>query len=179
MSLKVGESIASYLFSMIYRECVDDVEAEDNIVDTDMAVDDVNPPNISAGSPSCLPPLVQPLLALVHPTPLSFPPLASPSRHPPTTSALGSIHVCAFECLNNVFLSLGASPNHAVAADKESGKKLWDDVWLALSAVGTESGLGQERRREMWEVAIGVLWGIGNVWKGSLVRNGPVKLWVL
>ena len=116
-----------------------------------------------------LPSLVLPLLALLQPTSLSFPPLAAPSLHPPTTSALSAIHISALECLNNVFLSLSSSPNSNLSADKDSGCKIWDDVWSALAIAGTETGLGQERRQEMWDVAVGVLWGIGSIWKGSLV----------
>ena len=127
----------------------------------------------AASKPSSgfLPILIQPLLALIHPTPLSFPPTMGPSPHPPTTSVLSAIHVAAFECLNNIFLSLFTSANPAVTADQNSGRKIWDEVWSALTAVGTESGPGQERRHEIWELATGVLWGIGNVWKGSLIPN--------
>lgn len=99
-----------------------------------------------------------------------------PSPHPPTTSALSAIHVAAFECLNNIFLSLFTSANPAVSADQNSGRKIWDEVWSALTAVGTEAGPGQERRHELWDLATGVLWGVGNVWKGSLIPNdGQVK----
>lgn len=122
-------------------------------------------------STSFLPSLVPPLLALLQPTSLSFPPLAAPSPHPPTTSALSAIHVSALECLNNVFLSLATSPNAGVSADKDSGRKVWADIWSALDAVGTETGLGQERRQELWEIAVGVLWGVGIVWKGALVSH--------
>lgn len=120
-------------------------------------------------SVSLLPTLVAPLLALIQPTSLSFPPLAAPSPHPPTTSVLSAIHICALECLNNIFLSLAAGANTTLADDHDAGRKIWDGVWSALAAVGTETGLGQERRRDMWHVAVGVLWGIGSVWKGSLV----------
>ena len=113
--------------------------------------------------------LVSPLLALVQPTALSFPPLASPSIHPPTTSALSAVHISALECLNNVFLSLTASPNPSIHSDVNSGLTVWNGIWSALNLVGTQTGLGQERRQEMWEVATGVLWGIGRVWKGNLV----------
>lgn len=123
-------------------------------------------------STSLLPSLVLPLVALIYPTSLSFPPLAAPSLHPPTTSALSAIHVSALECLNNIFLSLSTNPNPSVAADKDGGLKIWNDIWLALAAVGTEGGLGQERRQELWEVAVGVLWGVGSIWKGSLVSHG-------
>ncbi|KAF9469766.1 armadillo-type protein [Collybia nuda] len=115
--------------------------------------------------------LVSPLLALLRPTSLSFPPLAAPSPHPPTTSALSAIHISALECLNNIFLSLATSPNPSVSADKNSGMKLWVDIWSALAAVGTETGPGQERRQEFWEIAVGVLWGVGIVWKGILPPN--------
>ena len=38
-----------------------------------------------------------------------------------------------------------------------------------LGVVGLEGGRGQERRREMWEVAVGVMWGVGSVWRGNIV----------
>lgn len=137
-----------------------------------MVIDD-NQSADAAISPSSnlLPVLMQPLLALIHPTPLSFPPAAGLSAHPPTTSAISAIHVGALECLNNLFLSMSTSANVAVVADSENGIKVWDEVWSALGAVGLHSGPGQERKQEIWEVAIGVLWGIGNVWKGALVPH--------
>ena len=113
--------------------------------------------------------LVSPLLSLVQPTSLSFPPLSAQSIHPPTTSALSAIHIAALECLNNIFLSLATVPIPSVSADPNSGLKIWNSLWSALQLVGTETGPGQEKREEFWEVAIGVLWGIGRVWKGSLV----------
>lgn len=119
--------------------------------------------------PTFIPALVHPLLALIQPSALSFPPLASPSPHPPITSALSAVHTSALECLNNVFLSLASSRRPDISSNAPSGMSFWNDVWSALAVVGTQTGLGQERRQEMWEKAIGVLWGIGNVWKGSLV----------
>lgn len=119
---------------------------------------------------SFLPTLVLPVLSLVQPTSLSFPPLAAPSSHPPTTSALSAVHISALECLNNIFLSLANSPITSISKDVESGAAVWNSIWTALSLVGTQTGLGQERRQQMWEVAVGVLWGVGNVWKGLLVR---------
>lgn len=116
--------------------------------------------------------LVAPLLALVQPTPLSFPPLDRPSPHPPTTSALSAIHVNALECLNNVFLSLRGARLDALRADPASGKRVWDTVWQALGAVGTNvENSGQEQRWAMWEIGVGVLWGIGEVWKGLLASD--------
>ncbi|KIK70596.1 hypothetical protein GYMLUDRAFT_65816 [Collybiopsis luxurians FD-317 M1] len=119
-------------------------------------------------SSTILPSLVPSLLTLIHPTSLSFPPLAASSPHPPTTSALSAIHISALECLNNIFLSLATSPSASVSSDVEAGLKVWNEVWGALGVVGTESGLGQERRMEMWEIGAGVLWGISAVWKGTL-----------
>ena len=140
--------------------------------DDDMAVDH----GAAAAVPelpvsSMLPSLVSPLLSLLQPTALSFPPLAAPSIHPPTTSALSVIHVSALECLNNLFLSLAASHKSCVSSDKEAGLTVWNGVWSAVKLVGMEMGLGQERRQEIREVAIGVLWGVGNVWKGLIVRQ--------
>ncbi|KAJ7604904.1 armadillo-type protein [Mycena rosella] len=128
-----------------------DDDAPEMDTDMEMAVDDV-----AGDTPAqALPPLVAPLLALVQPTTLSFPPLAAPSPHPPTTSALSAIHLAALECLNNIFLALarggGAAP--------ECGR---------ARRVGRRTGLGQERRQAMWEVAAGVLWGVASVCRGAL-----------
>jgi hypothetical protein len=120
--------------------------------------------------PAFITALVNPLLALIQPSALSFPPLASPSPHPPITSALSAVHINALDCLNNVFLSLAMSKRRDISEDVVSGQKIWNDVWSALAAVGIQTGPGQERRKEMWEKAVGVLWGVGNVWKGLLVR---------
>ncbi|GLB35792.1 putative ARM repeat-containing protein [Lyophyllum shimeji] len=146
----------------------DDEDLDVDESDADMKEDT---PTAGAPSPSFLPTLVAPLLALIQPTSLSFPPLASPSVHPPTTSALSAVHISALECLNNLFLSLATSPYPGVSSDNEAGRKVWDEVWAALAAVGTETGPGQERRQGMWHLAVGVLWGVGNVWKGSLIPN--------
>lgn len=126
-----------------------------------------------------LPALVAPLLSLIQPTPLSFPPTdAGVSPHPPTTSALSAIHICALECLNNIFLSI-ASPadggSLAAGPEREHGAQIWGAIWAALQAVGTDvNGPGQERRREMWAVAVGVLWGVANAWKGVLVSASSI-----
>ncbi|OSD00854.1 ARM repeat-containing protein [Trametes coccinea BRFM310] len=116
--------------------------------------------------------LVAPLLKFVQPTALSFPPLGAPSPHPPTTSALSAIHISALECLNNIFLSMATSARgrpSSLGLDPASGRMVFDAVWGALRLVGTEiTAAGQERRREMWEIGVGVLWGVGNLFKGSL-----------
>ena len=117
--------------------------------------------------------IIEPVLQLVTPTELSFPPISNTAvvSHPPTTSALSAVHIRALECLNNFFLSLSVrGPNPEIALDIDSGRRVWDLLWSALSAVGVDiDGRGQERRKEMWEVGVGVLWGISNVWKGRIV----------
>ncbi|KAI0066499.1 ARM repeat-containing protein [Artomyces pyxidatus] len=138
--------------------------------DDEMALDEApQPPPPAPQSSSFLPTLLEPLLSLIQPTPLSFPPPDGPSPHPPTTSVLSAIHTAALECLNNAFLSLAAHPSPAVAADVVAGRRVWDEVWRALGAAGTQGGPGQERRMEMWEIAVGVLWGVGVVWSGLIV----------
>ena len=165
--MQVNDSISEH-FSPLTSEN-SDVDVANDSPDVEMATVDV----VSPETPtiSFLPSLVPPLLALIHPVPLSFPPLAAPSPHPPTASVLSAIHISALECLNNIFLSLATSQNPPVAADKYGGLKIWDEVWSALSTVGMDSGPGQERRHQMWEIGVGVLWGIGNIWKGTLVSN--------
>ena len=144
-------------------------------------------PTTATSSPF-LPSILQPLLTLIQPTPLSFPPLPNPTSavpipliHPPTTSALSAIHITAFECLNNIFLALALSVSEKnnnssasdIVKDVRSGVMVWDAIWAALGGVGVETVgiLGQEKRREVWEVAVGVLWGVGSVWKGALVSG--------
>ncbi|EKM61546.1 uncharacterized protein PHACADRAFT_135300 [Phanerochaete carnosa HHB-10118-sp] len=152
-----------------------DEDGDDEAENTDEEVEMETQPQ-KAAAPSALPSIIEPLLALTQLTPLSFPPTAgAASPHPPTTSALSAIHTCALECLNNIFLSL-ASPAQLQTrgftsdADREAGPKIWDAVWRALSAVGTDvESAGQERRRDMWYIGVGVLWGVAILWKGILV----------
>ncbi|KAF6754254.1 armadillo-type protein [Ephemerocybe angulata] len=147
----------------IDEDGADGAEGED-----DVEMDADEPESKKSASPSFLPNLVLPLLQLIQPTALSFPPLSSPSPHPPTTSALSAVHISALECLNNIFLSLTISPPENVAKDVQSGVSVWNSIWSALQLVGTQTGTGQERRQEFWEIAVGALWGIGNVWKGAV-----------
>ena len=144
-----------------------ELEHQDD-VDVDMSIQmDTDSPKKS--NTTFLTTLVTPLLTLIQPTTLSFPPLAAPSPHPPTTSALSALHISALECLNNIFLSLTTLQNLSISSDASSGRTVWDGVWSALSLIGTQTGLGQERRQEAWNVAVGVLWGVGRIWKGSIV----------
>jgi len=124
-----------------------------------------------------------PLVTLVHPTALSFPPSASdPSPHPPTTSALSTIHIRALECLNNLFLAIDEAQTDGQTSfstqDKEGARALWNELWGALAEVGkVVSGgkivalRGLERKREIWEIAMGALWGVARVGRGYLIPD--------
>jgi hypothetical protein len=136
------------------------------IDDVAMALDDT-PSTHNQLSPSFT--LVRDLLPLIQPTPLSFPPLGQTSIHPPTTAVLSAIHIRALEVLNNIFIPSDDSVARALVMDRASGVQIWQDIWRALSAVGIQFEPGQERRREMWETSVGVLWGVGNIWKATLV----------
>lgn len=149
-----------------------DEDALENAADAGMILDEHSSADtFTSPTNNFLPALVEPLLRLIHPTPLSFPPAGGLSPHPPTTSAISAIHVSALECLNNIFLSLSASPSPAVASDKGSGCRIWDEIWSTLAQVGRDAGPGQERKQEIWDISVGVLWGVGNVWKGTLVPS--------
>lgn len=154
---------------------------EDDAEASDADDEPAQPPKTA---PSALPSIVEPLLALAQPTPLSFPPATGqPSPHPPTTSALSALHICALECLNNVFLSLATparlqSQGFASDADRAAGPHIWNALWGALGAVGTSDvdAPGQERRRDVWEIAVGVLWGVAILWKGILVSSSTAAI---
>lgn len=155
-------------------EVFEDGTADDSAMgdarDDAMAVDDaiLVEPNDShtPTAPSFLPTLLEPLLALIQPTELSFP---APSPHAPTTSALSAIHVAAFECLSNAFFALATAPGLA-ASDVHVGQRVWSTVWAALAGAGNplESTPGSARAA-VWDVAVGVLWGVGAVWTGKIV----------
>ncbi|KDQ15679.1 hypothetical protein BOTBODRAFT_108287 [Botryobasidium botryosum FD-172 SS1] len=147
--------------------------------DDDDIKDDLKEETLPAGTEaSLLSALTPPLLVLARPTLLSFPPPSMPSIHPPTTSALGAVHVAAFECLNNLFLGI----EQATVANDASSEAVgvWGQIWSVLYEVGRPSEAperGQERRKEVWEVAAGVLWGLARVSKGHLVpQEEQVKI---
>ena len=226
VEMRVRSFFLSLFFWWVYADMCfilgadndDGDDDEDEDVDMDMTVDTTGeidgdtdmsskPANTNSTNPttatSHLPSILTPLLTLIQPTTLSFPPFQNtnsaaplPLNHPPTTSALTSIHITALECLNNIFLALAvsvsseANKNENVAEivrDVEGGRRVWDAVWSALGAVGVVFGpaaggasvdgdgvvAGQERRREVWDVAAGVLWGVGTTWKGALVSCYP------
>ena len=163
---------------------VDDEDAEDGVLEEgfvdDSAMDDGRDdamavdgaalePNSAdtPAAPSFLPTLLEPLLALIRPTELSFP---APSPHPPTTSALSAIHMAAFECLSNAFLALAAAPGSA-ASDVQVGLRVWGAVWVALTGAGSPVESTPGTRQTVWDVAVGLLWGVGVVWTGKIVRD--------
>ncbi|KAF8518620.1 armadillo-type protein [Gautieria morchelliformis] len=126
--------------------------------------------------------LTGPLIKLVHPTTLSFPsdPF-EPSSHPPTTSALSTIHIRALECLNNLFLAIEEAQGDELVIspeDKEAVTSIWNEVWCALAKVGkivkdgkVVASRGMEKKAEIWGIALGVLWGIARVGRGQLVPD--------
>lgn len=143
-----------------------------------MATDKAPTPSQSDHSQFVL--LISPLLSLVKPTQLSFPPQGSPSIHPPTTSALGAIHLCALECLNNLFLSLTTSPRSLADIEKAQGTTIWNSLWIVLEKVGDPRSAKITREQKLfWETAIGVLWGISIIFKGVIApEEGHVHLLV-
>ena len=157
-----------------------DDSAMDETPDEPMALDEPPAHNItpSPNAPSFLPTLLEPLLTLIQPTALSF---SAPSPHPPTTSALGAIHVAAFECLSNAFLALAAAPA-AAAADAQVGQHVWAAVWAALAGAGSPAEAARgSARAVVWDIAVGVLWGVGTIWPGKIVsdiRESKTKLYV-
>ncbi|KAI9444631.1 ARM repeat-containing protein [Lactarius indigo] len=143
-----------------------DDSAMDETPDEPMALDEAPSHNSSIPAPSFLPTLLEPLLALIQPTELSFP---APSPHPPTTSALGAIHIAAFECLSNAFFALAAAPA-AAASDVQVGQRVWAAVWIALSSAGSPADAAPgSARAAVWDIAVGVLWGVGTIWPGQIV----------
>ena len=72
-----------------------------------------------------------------------------------------------FECLSNVFLALAAFPG-SVASEVQAGQRVWNAVWTALaSARSSVEAVLRSARAAVWDVAVGVLWGVGTVWKGK------------
>ena len=164
----------------VFEDSAADGSAMDGARDDAMAVDDANiePNNSAIPSPlSFLPTLLEPLLALIQPVELSF---LAPSPHAPTTSALSAIHIAAFECLSNAFLALAAAPGSA-ASDVHAGQRVWSTVWTALAGVGNPNPLESAPGSgcpAVWDVAVGVLWGVGAVWTGKIVGRFVI-FWII
>ena len=127
--------------------------------------------------------LVPTLLPLIRPVSLSYAPSFQQSLHPPTTSALGALHIAALECLNNASLTLadahGGIPLEGTGITNGAGHdsiaslsmKTWGEVWTMLMAIGKPEGVGAgpERKKEAWLVALGVLWAMGRICRGHMV----------
>jgi hypothetical protein len=159
------------------EEVEEDADGEED-TDDQMATDET--PAASQPNLSRFAFLIPTILSLIEPTHLSFPPPGSPSIHPPITSALGSIHLCALECLNNLFLSLATSHRHITDAERAQGMTIWNSLWTALQKAGDlRSATITKDQRLFWETAIGVLWGISIVFKGIIVpEEDQVRLLV-
>ena len=106
----------------------------DETPDEPMTIDDAPVPSShTQNASSFFPMLLEPLLALIQPTELSF---SAPSPHASTTSALSAIHIAAFECPSNAFLALAAAPGSA-ASEVQAGQRVWSAVWTALAGAGS------------------------------------------
>jgi hypothetical protein len=149
-----------------------DDNATDETPDDPMALDEQDAIDLDShqpGRPFLSTILLEPLLALIQPTELSF--SAPPSPDAPTTSALGAIHIAAFECLSNAFLALAAAPGSASSSEVQAGRRVWSTVWTVLTGSGgpVKAAPGSTRAA-VWDIAVGVLWGVGTVWPGKIVR---------
>ncbi|KAG9041973.1 hypothetical protein FS837_011509 [Tulasnella sp. UAMH 9824] len=156
-----------------------DMDEEDN---DDEVIEEEQPERISTtpsnsqtNSLSLIATLTRPLLLLARPTALSFPQSSAPPIHPPTTSALGTIHIRALECLNNLFLGINTEQGQLPEGAAKQATEVWKDVWSVLAAVGKQAewtvGSGAEVRKEMWEIGVGVLWGLARIGKGELIPD--------
>ncbi|WVN87195.1 uncharacterized protein L203_102372 [Cryptococcus depauperatus CBS 7841] len=111
------------------------------------------------------------LASLGRPVPLSFPPTSNvPSIHPPTTAVLSIIHLHALEALNNLLLTTVASiqsggSSQAIAAIPV--QDLWDTMFSIVQLIGSEPDAlemkGQEMRMEVFQMALGCIWGTTKV----------------
>lgn len=153
----------------VFEDGAIDDSAMDETPDEPMTVDDApEPSSHTPNPPSFLSMLLEPLLLLIQPTELSF---SAPSPHAPTTSALSAIHIAAFECLSNAFLALAAAPGSA-ASEVQAGQRVWSAVWTALAGAGSPVEVAPgSARAAVWDVAVGVLWGVGTVWTGKIVSS--------
>lgn len=160
------------------EEAEEDQLEMDNEEEADAPMSTDETPATSQSNISQFTTLVLPLLSLIEPTHMSFPPPGSASIHPPTTSALGAIHICALECLNNLFLSLTTSSRPLADSEKAQGVTIWSLLWAALGKVGDPRAVETTKeQKSFWETAIGVLWGVSIVFKGAIVpEEGQVQL---
>jgi len=189
------------ILKLRFAEEWEEVNEEDDKMDAgEEVVEDVPPQTNGTSSSHKMPKkpseylegLIPTLLPLIRPTSLSYAPPFQQSLHPPTTSALGALHIAALECLNNISLTLadGASPDAtriaiANGASHNSapslglgllGMQTWGEVWTMLATIGQPEGIGAgpERKKEVWLIALSVLWAVGRICRGQLVRPGDL-----
>lgn len=154
----------------------EDASDTDQMADAEVLEEPQRPKDaVANGTLTLISSLTQPLLGLARPTALSF---VYPSPHPPTTSALNSIHIRALECLNNLFM--GINPEESALPDGAAAQavQVWNEVWAGvLRPLGKQSewtvGTGHvSERTQVWDIAVGGLWGLARICKGELVPNG-------
>ncbi|KAG8914469.1 hypothetical protein FRC01_004043 [Tulasnella sp. 417] len=154
---------------------MDDEDDDDEVIEEEQPERKSAPSSSQANSLNLIASLTRPLLLLARPTALSFPQSSGPPIHPPTTSALGTIHVRALECLNNLFLGIHAEEGQLPEGAAKQATEVWKDVWSVLGAVGKQAewtvGSGAEVRKELWEIGVGVLWGLARIGKGELIPD--------
>ncbi|KIO15824.1 hypothetical protein M407DRAFT_44114, partial [Tulasnella calospora MUT 4182] len=164
-------------------EVVEEIDMDDEDNDDEVIEEEpeqkYTPATSQTDSLSLIATLTRPLLLLARPTALSFPQSSAPPIHPPTTSALGTIHVRALECLNNLFLGIHTEQGQLPEGAAKQATEVWKDVWSVLAAVGKQAewtvGSGAEVRKEMWEIGVGVLWGLARIGKGELANAEEVS----
>ena len=162
----------------------DEMEADEEMVEAAPPTNGTSSNNGPRKPSDYLEALIPTLLPLIRPTLLSYAPPFQQSLHPPTTSALGALHIAALECLNNISLTLadaldGVSVD-AIGTANGAGHSpaaglvmnAWGEVWTMLASIGRPEGIGAgpEKKKEAWLVALGVLWAVGRICRGKLVR---------
>ena len=168
----------------------DEMEADEEMVEDAPPTNGTSSLNGPKKPSDYLEALIPTLLPLIRPTSLSYAPPFQQSLHPPTTSALGALHIAALECLNNVSLTLADAldgvPLEAAGIANGAGHgsaaglvmNAWGEVWTMLATMGRPEGIGAgpEKKKEAWLVALGVLWAVGRICRGHLVRPGVASL---
>ncbi|QRV94785.1 ARM repeat-containing protein [Ceratobasidium sp. AG-Ba] len=177
---------------MVDEEDMEEMENDDEIIengdddamDADEAAAPNGAPEADSSSISLLRTLIPLLLALSTPTPMSF---SSPTdttttrisnssstseapQHPPTTSALVSVHISALECLSNLLLSFPTSDSGPVnPAVLDVAVAAWPQAWSALRTILVSTPSDLDRRNEVSVAALGALWGLARLARGVVV----------
>lgn len=181
-----GESCVTFHSMWFPRLIPAFASVDDAPMDAEADVDVDVPAVADSDSIALLRTLTPLLLALSTPTSMSFPvppttalsPNTSGTQqslaHPPTTSALAAVHQCALECLSNLLLSFPAPETAPInPAVLELTVAAWPQAWSALgpllvSSTPTSSA-GAAPASDVSTAALGVLWGLARLARGSLV----------